>query len=63
MRTIQKASGKPTMPTLTCQAAPLSLQGFPILKNRTATGEYESERLLDMSIKIVYLPSDIANTY
>jgi hypothetical protein len=32
-----------------------------MLKNRTATGEHESECLLDMGIKIAHLSSDVAN--
>ncbi len=33
-----------------------------MLKNGTATSEQKSERLLDMSIKVAHLPSDIAHT-
>lgn len=36
-------------------------QGFPILKNGTSTSEYEIKCLLQMSIKVTHLLSNIAN--
>jgi hypothetical protein len=36
-------------------------QGFPILINRTASGEQKGKSLLDMSVNIPSLASNIAN--
>jgi hypothetical protein len=40
----------------------LLAQGFPILKDRTATSKQQWDGLLKMSIEVVSLSSHIANT-
>jgi len=46
---------------LFCQVLLDIWQGFPILINGTGASKHKSESLLDMSIKVAYLSSDIAN--
>jgi len=38
-----------------------SLQGFPMLKDRTVTSKQQLDGLLKMSIEVASLPSHIAN--